>query len=460
MRRAAIPACLLWLLSGCAHMTPLTADSAINDVPETWSASAADTTSGSSSLSDWWLRFNDPLLARLVADAMRANTTVTGAQAALRQARALRDAAAAALLPTLAAAAKTDTKNYQIGLEASWDVDVFGANRSARNASEAAALASVMKLGDAQVSVAAEVALGYILLRSTQARLAIANSNLASQQETLQITLWRQQAGLVTALEADQARADAAQTAALVPALQTSVDQAIHAVAVLTGQPPAALNALLAGILPVPLPDDELALLMPASTLRRRADVRAAEFEITAALARFNQARAALFPSFSISGSLGMNALTIAALTDGSSLAGTVLGSVSQPLFNGGALRAQVHAQQAALEQAQIAYRAAVLTALQDVEDALAALHGDKLRLDRVGDAAESALNAALMARQRFGSGLTDFQTVLETQRTQLGTQDGVASARADVSSDYVRLYKALGGGWQPYSTYGEGPIP
>jgi outer membrane protein, multidrug efflux system len=127
-----------------------------------------------------------------------------------------------------------------------------------------------------------------------------------------------------------------------------------------------------------------------------------------------------------------------------------LMGSASLPIFDGGAARAQVDAQQAALDQAQVGYRAAVLVALQEVEDALVALRGDRLRLAHLGNAADAAANAAMLSRQRYGSGLVDFQTVLDTQRTQLATEDGLASARADVSSDHVRLYKALGGGWEP----------
>jgi outer membrane protein, multidrug efflux system len=456
---------LLFALPGCAPVATRVAAPAAIDVPAAWSVGGAAPAPGASSLVAWWLRFDDPLLARLVADALQASTTVNSAQAALRQARALRQLAAAALYPTLGSSAtaqrnsignsaapqvgRTTSNSFQAGLDANWELDIFGANRGALNASEASARASAASLGDVQVSIAAEVALGYITLRSAQARIAIANANLASQQETLQITQWRQQAGLVTALEAEQARAAAEQTGALVPALQTGIEQASHALAVLVGQPPAALNALLLGAGPVPQPGDLLAWRMPAETLRQRADVRAAEHQVSAAQARVGQAEAARLPRFSIGGSLGLSALTLGALTNGASVVASVLGSVSLPLFDGGAARAQVSVQQAALDQAQQTLRAVVLAALKEVEDALVALRGNRQRLVRLGLAADAASNAALMARQRFSSGLVDFQTVLETQRTQLGTQDGMASARADVSSDHVRLYKALGGGWQ-----------
>jgi outer membrane protein TolC len=218
---------------------------------------------------------------------------------------------------------------------------------------------------------------------------------------------------------------------------------------VLTGQPPAALSALLAATRAVPQASEDLALAIPAETLRQRPDVRAAEQQVSAALARVAEADAARLPSFKLSGSIGLSALTLGTLTSGASVVSALAAGVSLPVFDGGAARARVRAQQAALDQASSAYRAVVLTALKDVEDALVALRGDRERLARLQLAAEAAANAALMARQRFDSGLADFQTVLDTQRSQLSTQDNVASARADVSADHVRLYKALGGGWR-----------
>jgi outer membrane protein TolC len=142
--------------------------------------------------------------------------------------------------------------------------------------------------------------------------------------------------------------------------------------------------------------------------------------------------------------------MTLGSLTSGASVVTALLASVSLPVFDGGAARAQVRAQEAALDQARLAYRAAMLTALKDVENALVALHGDRDRLQHLQQAADAAGNAALLARERYASGLVDFQVVLETQRTQLNSQDSVASANADLGADHVRLYKALGGGWDP----------
>jgi len=428
-------------------------------IPSDWSGNAGSPWALAASLAGWWRNFNDPLLTQLENQALSANTTVLGAQAALRQARALRDVAAGGLMPSLGASAsaqrsraggKPSSNAFYFGLDASWELDVFGAKRSAVNSAQALAQASRATLGNTQVSVAAEVALAYIGLRNAQARAALATDNLDSEQDTLQITLWRLQAGLVTELEAEQARASVAQTRALLPALQVAIESNSHALAVLTGQAPAALLVTLAAIGPLPQAQAGLALDIPANTLRQRPDVRAAEFQVLAASANVAGANAALLPNFKLGGSLGLNALKLGELTNGAAVFSSLLASVSLPLLNGGALRAQVRAQQAALDQAQLTYETAVLTALRDVEDALVALRGDQLKRISLLQSATAATNAAALARQRFGSGLVDFQVVLETQRTRLSTQDAVASASADVASDHVRLYKALGGGWQP----------
>jgi NodT family efflux transporter outer membrane factor (OMF) lipoprotein len=411
------------------------------------------------------MRFNDALLQQLELNSLGANTNINSARAAVTQARALRLVAAAALLPRLGSSASTQRStsnpsglpggrttynNFQLGLDAQWELDVFGANRSALATAEALERASIASLGDVQVSITAELALDYIALRAAQARLAIAEENLISQRETLQITRWRRQAGFVTALDVEQARTATEQTAALVPALNTNIDQLSHALAVLTGRPPAALLTALATVAPVPHVDEALSLGIPAETLRQRADVRAAEQQVLASLARVDQAEAARRPDFSIGASLGLSALTLGTLTHGASVVAATLGSVRWPLFDGGAALSQVAAQRAALTQSQQAYRAVLLLALQDVEDALVALRDDRLKAVGLAAAADAAANAARLARAQYRSGLVDFQAVLQTQRTLLSAQSDLAGSNADVCSDHVRLYKALGGGWTP----------
>ncbi len=453
-------AAALALLAGCASTAPPGAALPTPPVPTAWSATPdtrAVPAAVATPLAQWWQRFGDPQMTDLVAQALQAHTSVRSARAALQQARAQAQVQQAGLLPSVNASGSAQRSrsggstgnNFQLGFDAAWEPDVFGRLNAGADASEADARAAQASLDQVQVSLAAEVALNYITLRGQQERLSIARRNLTSQRETLQMTDWRVQAGLTTSLVSEQARAAAEQTAAQVPQLEASLAQSRHALAVLTGRAPGALDSLLASPRAVPQAPDDLVLAIPAETLRQRPDIRQAEERIAAALARVAQADAARYPSFRISGSLGLRALTLGALGDGASVVHSLLGGISVPLFDGGAARAQVRVQEAVLEQARVNYEATVLTALQDVEDALVALRGERERLVHLQAAADAAGNAALLAQNRYESGLIDFQAVLDTQRTLLSTQDSVATSIANAGADHVRLYKALGGGWR-----------
>ena len=448
------------LVQGCAHSVPAAPLAPDLALPAAWNAplpSGVAAMPQADDLARWWERFGDAQLSALVAQALQAHPGALSAQAALRQARAQARVQAAGLLPDVSLSGSAQRSrssgatgnSFQVGLDAGWEPDLFGRLDAGVQASEADARAAQASLEQVHVSLSAEVALQYIALRGLQQRLGIAQRNLETQQQTLQITDWRVQAGLATSLVAEQARAAAEQTAAQVPQLQASLAQARHALALLTGQAPAALDAALAAPQAVPLPSQALALDIPADTLRQRPDVRVAQERVQAALARVSQADAARYPSLRLSGSLGLRALTLGALGDSASLVHSLLGSVAVPLFDGGAAQAQVQVQQAALEQARQAYQLAVLTALQEVEDALAALNGEGARQAHLQQAAQAAGNAALLAQQRYASGLIDFAAVLETQRTQLTAQDALATSQANLGSGHVRLFKALGGGWQ-----------
>lgn len=454
--RATPTALLLCLaLAGCASRLP--APEAATAVPTQWAEGAADAAQAPTQLAGWWQRFDDPALGALVEDALRHSPTLQSALAALRQSRALVEVAAAGLAPSLggnAGAQRTHTQaqgginTFSLGLTASWEPDLWDGTRAGVRAAEADARAAQLALGNAQVVLAAEVALAYIDLRNAQARLAIAEDNLAAQDDTLQIARWRNQAGLVSSLDVAQAIAAAEQTRASVPQLQTALAQARHRLAVLSGRAPGELAEL--GAAPVPLPPDDLVLAFPTDTLRQRPDVRRAEAQVQAAWARVAQADAARYPALQLGGSLGLQALTLGSLTSGGSVLHSIMASLSAPLFDGGAIAGNVRAQQAALEQAHAAYRASVLTALQEVEDALVALQGDRARDRSLDAAARAAAEADTLARQQYQAGLVDFNTVLQTQRTLLSAQDSAASVRASLATDHVSLYKALGGGWSP----------
>lgn len=456
-------------LGGCALLAPWQSErqtTAPLAVPAAWSAAGTTTAAASATpeaLATWWRQLDDPTLSSLVERALQAAPDLRSAQARLRQARAARDLAQAEFFPTVTGsvgASRTRSSPavsgstaaprtlHDAGFDASWEPDLFGGTRKGLAASEADLAASAATLDSTRVSLAAEVAVNYLDLRSAQQRLAIAQANAASQEETLAITRWRAQAGLATTLDVEQANTNLEQTRATLPSLEVSRAQAEHRLAVLLGQAPGSLRSELAAVRPLPTAPDSIALDIPADTLRRRPDVRAAELTVTAESARLGQQQAARYPSLTLSGSFGWQAFSLAALGGSDTIARAVGGTLAATLFDGGRIRARIDAQDAVQEQAVIAYEKAVLTALEDVENALAAYARGRERIASRRLAAESARNAAQLARQLYQAGLADFQKVLDTERTRLTAEDNLASAEADVLTAVVQLYKALGGGW------------
>jgi multidrug efflux system outer membrane protein len=441
------------------------------EVPAAWSSEAYALTSAATKLSQWWMRFDDSAMNALVLAAQDAHTSVIAARAAVQQAIALREGAQANLSPKLNLSASAQrsrsgdgspANNVQTGLNGDWAPDVSGAKQRAVDASTANVQAQEARLGGAQGSIAAAVALNYIALRSAQERLAIAKGSLASQRDTLQITRWRNQAGLIGAVEVEQAFAAAGETGAQVPPLEAVVENTLHALAVQAGKPPAALQRALATAAAVPVSNADFGPGSPKDALAQRADVRAAKHLLGQASAQLEQALALRYLVLDLAGNAGLAAGSVQGLASGGTTVLGVVLSLVAPLWDGGAANANIRAQQATLAQAQANYRAAELLALQEVEDAMAQMRSDTLRLAQLQQVAVAAANAARMARQRFSSGLVDFQVVLETQRNEFASQDSLALARATVSSDQVRLYNALGGGWQVdfQQTTAAKPIP
>lgn len=453
-------------LAGCAQLPPASeaAAASLATAPPAWSiADAAIKAEPPQDLAAWWQRFGDATLDQLIAEALRASPDLRTAQARLRQARAYRDLAVANLFPSLGVSVSTSRSYsgvaaggsgsahtlYAAGFDASWEPPIFNGLRDAAGAAEADAAASAASLEATRVSLAAEVALDYVTLRTYQRRLAIARDNLASQAETLQITEWRQQAGLVTMLDVEQARTNLEQTRASMPSLESGRAEAEHRLAVLTGRPPGALQAQLAAAQPLPAAPEQVAVGIPADTLRQRPDVRAAELTLRAEIARSAQQEAQRYPSLNLTGSFGWQAFSAAALGGSDTLVRSLAASLAMNLFDGGRIRAGIAAQNAVQEQTLIAYQKSVLTALEDVENALAGYAAGRQRVDSSRRAFDAARNASQLARNLYQAGAADFQKVLDTDRTRLATEDSLASAQSDLLAAVIKLYKALGGGWR-----------
>ncbi len=462
---------ILLTLAGCA--TRITKAGSPTTTPSAWSSVGQSTAQASAGdLSQWWSRFGDSTLSSLIEQALRANPNLRIAQARLHEARAQRNLAAANRLPTIGAsgsisgqqaiggpsgpqgaivaggsAASTGSGNlYSAVLDASWEPDVFGIKRYALKGAQADLQATQNDLYSTQVSLVAEVASNYSDLRTFQKRLRIARENEASQAQTAQITEWRAEAGLVSSVDVEQARTNLAQTGAQIPSLEASVAQAQHRLGILLGLSPGALKEQLAVSAPnLPVPD-QVAVGIPAEILRQRPDVKAAEQRIIAETARLAKARAARYPSFSLTGSIGAELIT-GALSSGTSI-GTWAGSAAQTIFDGGRIRQQINIQSAVQERAVATYESTVLTALEDVENALVSFEKNRQRLAALNTARGAAHNAASLARNRYSAGLTDFQTVLDTERTVLSIEDSIATTEGDRITALIKLYKAMGGGW------------
>ncbi len=414
-------------------------------------------------LAHWWTLLDDPILSNLVTRAVADGLDVRAAEARVREARARRAVAGADRFPTLttsAAASRTRTRAqnvpqvttnlYSLGFDASWEADVFGGKRRALEAADANLQAAQEDLRDVLVTLVAEVALNYTEVRAFQSRVAIAEANLAAQTEIHDIVRWRFEAGLTTQLDVDQATFSLEQTRAQIPTLRAGLEQAKSRLAVLLGQPPGSLAEILAKPEPVPVAPLAVAVGVPAEVLRRRPDVRRAERQLAAQTAQVGVATAARYPNFALIGSIGLEALSLSNFFSAATRTAQLAGNASWTLFDAGRLRESVEVQSALQEQALVQYEASVLGALNDVENALVAYAEEQERLQSLQAAAAAAERASALARQQYTAGLIDFQSVLDSQRSVLSLQDQVASSRADTTSDLIRLYKALGGGWTP----------
>lgn len=460
----------LLLAGGCVTVGPDYARPAIPTPPQ-WSAELTGglvaTAPPPETLSQWWTLLNDPVLSDLMVQARSHNLDVRQAEARLRQSRAQRAAAQADGLPTLAASASasrahsremngrsTTSDLFTNGLDASWELDLFGRNRRALESADATLQASQEDLNAVLVSLFAEIALNYVDVRSLQLRLGLAEASLATRAGTCDLTQWRHEAGLTTQLDVDQARASLEQARAEMPTLRTALEQAKHRLAVLLGQPPGTLQELLAKPAAIPVPPVALAVGVPADVLRQRPDVRRAERRLAAQTAQIGVATAARYPSFSLVGSIGLESLAWSGLYASGARTAQAAANATWTLFDAGRVRSGIQLQTALQEEALCLYEATVLAALEEVENALVAYANEQARRRALAAAAQAGESAFALARDQYASGLVDFQTVLDVQRSLLTTQDQLAASDGSIVSDLIRLYKALGGGWTPLAPH------
>lgn len=463
--RIATPAFAL-LLSSCATASPKNASASV--VPSRWSQPASDSSAplDTAALSQWWKRFDDPVLDELIAGALANSPDIRTAVSKIAEARAVRGTEKSNLFPALTAGVSggssrtrnrdtrttTDSESYGASLDASWEVDLFGKQRQSLAAADADLAQTAENLRAARVSLAAEVASAYVTLRATEGQLDVVNRSLATRQETLQLIQWREQAGTGDALDSQQAISSLEQARASLPSLEQTVSQTRNQLALLSGRTPGSLDALLTTARPLPSVPALLATGIPAETLRQRPDVRAAGYAVQAAAARTSAARRERLPSLNLSGSIGVEALKAGKLLDPATVVSSVLASLTAPIFDAGRIKNTIAVQTEQEKQSLIAYESAVLSALSDVENALVSVQRNAERLAILQKAASSARESESLASLQYQAGQTDLLTVLDAQRTLLSVEEQVVSTNADELTAHIQLYKALGGGWTPAS--------
>jgi multidrug efflux system outer membrane protein len=477
------------------------------DVPDSF----ATTQPTAASLSHWWEQFHDPQLDILIERALASNLDLQLAQDRVLEARAQLDLTTGNLLPTaninggynkthiskqaglagfLGAGAGSGSVNptqltppansqgartdlvrpgaagagssasgglvlpqqlqlYQAGFDASWEIDIFGGLRRSVEAAGADVQAQEESRRDTMVTLLGDVARNYVQVRGIQRQIHIANDNIKSQQDTLELTRSRFKAGLATDLDVARAEAQVNTTEAAVPTLRISLKQSIHALGVLLGQPPESLLEELSTEAPIPAVPASVPVGLPSDLLRRRPDVRRAERQLASSTARIGVATADLFPKFSLTGALGLESQELRNLPRGDSLFWDIGPTVSWPIFDAGKIQSNIRIQNERQREAVIQYRQAVLTSLEDVENAMTAYQQEQIRRHSLAVAVDANQRAVQLSTLLYTKGLADFLNVLDAQRDLFASQDQLVQSEQNVSANLVALYKALGGGWE-----------
>jgi outer membrane protein, multidrug efflux system len=424
----------------------------------------------------WWKNLGDPVLERLLKEALTSAPSIAEAQARLREARALAGIAGAERFPTADAggayARNLGSENvptgvppgglgpgvhsnlWQAGFDASWEIDIFGGERRAVEAAEANYEAVTDDRADLVLTLLAEVARNYVELRGAQRRIEVARKDLAIERDLQALTQSLLAAGLAPQQDLLRAQAQVSDIEAAIPEFETDERAAAYRIAALIGRPFAEMAAELSAPRPIPQAVSEVPVGLPSELLERRPDVRAAERRIAAANARIGIAQADLYPHFSLTAVTGLESLYFSSFSSASSGYYQIGPGISWRIFDAGKIRFQVRAESARTDAAAAAYQRSVLNAFRDVETALVSYANAKIRRNNL--AAESAADAQAteIARLLYEKGLESFLPVLDAERSLYAADDQLAQSERDSALALIALYKSLGGGWQTASAH------
>lgn len=476
-RRAAhelfiLVALALGVLQGCVTLVKVGPDYTPPETktPDGWhQALMKGLAPGKANLETWWTTLNDPILDNLIHRAGAGNLTLKEAAARILQARASLGIVSGEQFPQIDGQGTFERRRtsegidaiapppqdnpdsfINLGLNATWEIDLWGRIKRSIESADAALDASIEDYRDVLVLLFADVASNYVQARTFQTRIRLAQDNVELQRQTLQLTQGRFKAGIVPLLDVRQAELNLARTESTIPTLQDSLAQSINRLAVLLGDYPGALYADLAQPAPMPIPPDEVTVGLPAELLRQRPDIRRAERALAAQTAQIGVATAALYPQFSLFGTLGVSAVDGVTFFATGNVAYTLGPQFRWNLFAGGSIRSNIDAQDALTRQALFQYESTVLQAVEEVENSMTAYVQEKARREALTRSVTAAQSAVKLVTTLYKTGLTDFNNVLTTQAALFGQQDQLAQSEGGVTQNLISIYRALGGGWSP----------
>lgn len=437
------------------------------ELPDAWHQELVrGLSAGEASLDSWWTVLEDPLLVALIDRARRGNLDLRRAVERIAEARARRGIAVGEWFPSLDGAGLYERFQqsealefapgggpddlYSAGLATSWELDLFGRIRRSVESADAELAASVEDYRDVLVALYAEVAINYVDVRTFQQRILSAERNVEAQNETLELVRVRNRVGLVGDLDLRQAELNVSRTASFIPALREALVAAVNRTAVLLGEYPSQLHAELREPAPIPLPEAEVAVGLPANLLRQRPDLRSAERQLAAQSARIGVATADLYPRLALLGSFSFDASSTASWFTGDAQSWSVGPQLRWNLFDGGRIRSNVRAQEALARQALARYEQTVLLAVEEVENSLSGYAQERARVAELRRGVRAAEQTVELVQVLYRTGLVDFLNVLDSERSLFEQQDLLLESEGRVARNLVRVYRALGGGWSP----------
>jgi len=460
----------LLILQGCSvlkvgpdYEAPETA------MPDAWHQEvAAGLVEGEADIQNWWEVFNDPVLTDLIEQPTVGNKDLQTAFGRIQEARAARGFATGEFYPDVDGSGSAERTRqsegivrnpgapqkrvdnfYDVGVDATWEIDVFGRISRSVESADASLQSSIEDYRDVLVSLYAEVALNYMDVRAFQARIQFSKNNIATQAGTVQLTQDRLASEIAPELDVRQAELNLSRTEADLPRLEQSKVQAINRLGVLLGQPPAMLHPILEVDAPIPRPPEQVAVGLPSELLRQRPDIRSAERQLASQTAQIGVATADLYPRFSLSGSFAFETAGRGIFSNGNH-AWSFGPAFRWNIFDGGRVRNNILAQDAISNQLLSDYENTVLLALEDVENSMVAFEQEKIRRDALERSVIAAQESVRLVKELYIAGLTDLQNVLDMERSLAEQQDDLAESAGRVSQNLVALYRALGGGWEP----------